>query len=80
MKKFGIGTHGATLLITGLLLSLLPDSVDTKATILSGIDKPTGNAYEDVFIADQEEQQQSNTTILPGSNQSISTNNATELH
>jgi hypothetical protein len=79
MENVGIGTFGFMLLITGLLFALLPDSVDTKATILSGIDEPTGNAYEDVFIADQEEQQR-NTTILSGSNQSISTNNATELH
>jgi hypothetical protein len=79
MKNVGIGTFGVMLLITGLLFALLPDSVDTKATILSGIDEPTGNTYEDVFIADQEEQQH-NTTILSGSNQSISTNNATELH
>lgn len=79
MKNVGIGTFGFMLLITGLLFALLPNSVDTNATILSGIDEPTGNAYEDVFIADQEEQQR-NTTILSGSNQPISTNNATELH
>ena len=62
-------TYSVMLLIIGILLASLLYPVDTKATILSGIDEPTGNAYEDVFIAEE-----NNTTITPGSNQTINEN------
>ncbi|HEU5119985.1 MAG TPA: hypothetical protein VFT71_03265 [Candidatus Nitrosocosmicus sp.] len=62
-------TCGVMLLITGILLASLLYPLDTKATILSGIDEPTGNAYEDAFIAEE-----TNTTITPGSNQTINEN------
>jgi hypothetical protein len=42
------------LIITGILYVSIFYPVDTKATILSGIDEPTGNAYEDVYIAEEE--------------------------
>ncbi|WP_458720297.1 hypothetical protein [Candidatus Nitrosocosmicus sp. R] len=43
---------------------------NTKATILSGVDGSTGNAYEDLYITEEE-----NTTIMSGSNQTTNTNN-----
>ena len=72
MKIFKIKTYGVMLLITGILFGSLFYPEDTKGTILSGIDEPTGNAYEDVYIAEEE-----NTTITSGSNQTMNTNNDT---
>jgi len=57
------------LIITGILYGLILYPVDTKATILLDIDEPTGNVYEDVYIAEEE-----NTTITSGSNQTTNTN------
>jgi hypothetical protein len=37
---------------------------DTKASILAGIDEPTGNAYEDLYFAEE-----GNATITAGLNQ-----------
>ena len=72
MKTFKIKIYGIILLIAGILFGSLFYPEDTMATILSGIDEPTGNAYEDVYIAEEE-----NTTITSGSNQTMNTNNAT---
>jgi hypothetical protein len=72
MKIIKIKPYGIMLLITGILFGSLFYPEDTKATILSGIDEPTGNAYEDVYIAEED-----NTTITSGSNQTINTNNTT---
>jgi hypothetical protein len=62
-------TCSVVLLIIGIPLGSLLYPADTKAIILSGIDEPTGNASEDVFIA-----KENNTTITPGSNQTINDN------
>ncbi len=40
--------YGLALIITGILFASVFLATDVKATILSGIDEPTGNAYEDV--------------------------------
>ena len=64
-----IELYDIVLIITGILYGSIFYPVDTKATILSGIDEPTGNAYEDVYIAEEE-----NTTITSGSNQKPNTN------
>ena len=63
-----IKLNGIVLIITGILYGSIFYPVDTKATILSGIDEPTGNAYEDVYIAEEE-----NATITSGSNQITNT-------
>ena len=52
MRIVRIATQGVIVLISGILFALLPYSVDTKGTILTGIEEPTGNAYEDVFVAE----------------------------
>jgi len=64
-----IKLNGIVLIITGILYGSIFYPVDTKATILSGIDEPTGNAYEDVYIVEEE-----NATITSGSNQTTNTN------
>jgi hypothetical protein len=56
--------------ITGILFGSLFHQEDSKATILSGIDEHTGNAYDDVYIAEED-----STTIPSGSNQTRSTMN-----
>lgn len=38
-------------MIAGILFALAFHPVNASATILSGIDEPTGNAYEDLYIA-----------------------------
>lgn len=43
---------------------------NTKASILSGIDEPTGNAYEDMYAAEAE-----NATSTLASNQTANENN-----
>ena len=75
MKTFKIKIYGIILLIAGILFGSLFYPEDTTATILSGIDEPTGNAYEDVYIAEEEEED--NTTITTGLNQTMNTNNTT---
>ena len=69
MRLIKIKLYGVVLIITGILYGSIFYPVDTKATILSGIDEPTGNAYEDVYIAEEE-----NATITSGSNQTTNTN------
>jgi len=69
MRMVKIKLNGIVLIITGILYGSIFYPVDTKATILSGIDEPTGNAYEDVYIAEEE-----NATITSGSNQTTNTN------
>ena len=63
-----IELYGIMLIITGILYGLILYPVDTKATILLSIDEPTGNAYDDVYIAEEE-----HTTIMSGSNQITNT-------
>lgn len=75
MKTIKIKIYGIILLIAGILFGSLFYPEDTMATILSGIDEPTGNAYEDVYIAEEEEED--NTTITTGLNQTMNTNNTT---
>ncbi|WP_148685807.1 hypothetical protein [Candidatus Nitrosocosmicus hydrocola] len=62
---------GVVLMITGVLLVSVFHSEDATATILSGIDEPTGNAYEDLYIAAEEK----NITITSGENQTLNSNN-----
>ena len=69
MRRVKIKLYGIVLIFTGILYGSIFYPVDTKATILSGIDEPTGNAYEDVYIAEEE-----NATITSGSNQTTNTN------
>jgi len=69
MRLVKIKLYDIVLIITGILYGSIFYPVDTKATILSGIDEPTGNAYEDVYIAEEE-----NATIASGSNQTTDTN------
>ena len=70
MKTTKVAMYGIILMITGILLAsaLYPD--DTKASILGGIDEPTGNAYEDMYAAEAE-----NATSTSGSNTTSSENN-----
>ena len=70
MKTTKVAMYGVILMITGILLAsaLYPD--DTMASILSGIDEPTGNAYDDMYAAEVE-----NTTSTSGSNTTSSENN-----
>ena len=76
MKTIKIKIYGIILLIAGILIGSLFYPEDTMATILSGIDEPTGNAYEDVYTAEEEEEKD-NTTITTGLNQTMNTNNTT---
>jgi hypothetical protein len=70
MKTTNVAMHGVVLMITGILLAsaFYPD--DTSASILSGIDEPTGNAYEDMYAAEAE-----NATSASGLNTTSSENN-----
>lgn len=74
MKTFIIKTYGIMFLLTGVLVGSLFYPEDTKATVLDGIDEPTGNAYEDVYIAEEE-----NTTIPSGTNQTVNTNGSSVI-
>ena len=49
--------------VTAILLASMLYPGDTKASILSGIDEPTGNAYDDLYLAEEE-----NATSTSGSN------------
>jgi hypothetical protein len=62
--------YGITLLITGILLAFMLCPEDTKASILAGIDEPTGNAYDDLYFAEE-----GNSTITSGLNQTANKNN-----
>ena len=74
MKIIKIKIYVIILLIAGILFGSLFYPENIAATILSGIDEPTGNAYEDVYIAEEKED---NATITTGSNQTMNTNNTT---
>jgi hypothetical protein len=74
MKIVKIKPYGVMLIITGILFGSLLYPGDINATILSGIDEPTGNAYEDVYIAEEE-----NATITSGSNQTTMNTNSTTI-
>lgn len=70
MKTTKVAMYGVILMIIGILLAsaLYPD--DTTASILGGIDEPTGNAYEDMYAAEIE-----NATSTSASNQTANENN-----
>lgn len=59
------------LIITGILFASAFHPLNANATILSGIDEPTGNAYEDLYIAAEEK----NITLSSGENQTLNSNN-----
>jgi hypothetical protein len=69
MRQVKTKLYGIVLIFTGLLYGSIFYPLDTNATILSGIDEPTGNAYEDAYIAEEEK-----ATITSGSNQTTNTN------
>lgn len=54
------------LMITEILFVLVFYTEDTKATILFGMDEPTGNAYEDLYVTKEE-----NATSPSGINQTV---------
>jgi hypothetical protein len=62
--------YGVMLMVTGILLACTLYPENTKASILSGIDEPTGNAYDDLYAAEAE-----NATSTSGSNTTSSENN-----
>ena len=70
-----IEIYGAMLMITGILFVSVFYPEDTKATILSGIDEPTGNAYEDLYVAEEEEQNATSSPPSSGINQTAIENN-----
>lgn len=79
MKIVKIEIYGVMLMITGILFLSVFYPEDTKASILSGIDEPTGNAYEDLYVAEEEEEEEEqNATSSPpssGINQTAIENN-----
>lgn len=70
METNKVEIHGIMLLVTGILLASVFNPEDTRASILSGIDEPTGNAYDDLFVAEEE-----NATFTSGSNETANENN-----
>jgi hypothetical protein len=70
METNKVEIHGIMLVVTGILLASVFNSEDTRASILSGIDEPTGNAYDDLFVAEEE-----NATFTSGSNETANGNN-----
>ena len=62
--------YGAILVVAGILLASVFNPEDIRASILSGIDEPTGNAYDDLFVAEEE-----NATFTSVSNQTANDNN-----
>ena len=70
MKKTKIAMYSIMLFVTGTLLASALYPEDTEASILSGIDEPTGNAYDDLYAAEAE-----NATSTSGSNTISSENN-----
>lgn len=70
MEETNVKMHSVMIVVTGILLAFVLYSDDTNASILSGIDEPTGNAYEDTYIAEEE-----NATFTSGSNQTANDNN-----
>jgi len=74
MKTTKIEMYGVMLVVTGILLASMFYPEDTKASILSGIDEPTGNAYEDMYAAEEE-----NVTSSSASNQTANENSTGTL-
>lgn len=74
MKIVKIEIYGVMLMITGILFLSVFYPEDTKASILSGIDEPTGNAYEDLYVA-EEEQNATSSPPSSGINQTAIENN-----
>jgi hypothetical protein len=70
MEETNVEMHSVMIVVTGILLAFVLYPDDTNASILSGIDEPTGNAYEDTYIAEEE-----NATFTSGSNQTGNDNN-----
>jgi hypothetical protein len=70
MKSTKVEMYGAILVVTGILLASVFNPEDVRASILSGIDEPTGNAYDDLFVAEEE-----NATFTSASNQTTNDNN-----
>jgi hypothetical protein len=66
--RFGI--YSVMLVVTGILLASAFYPEDTKASILGGIDEPTGSAYDDLYLAEEE-----NAIITSGLNQTANENN-----
>jgi hypothetical protein len=65
-----IEMHSIMLIITGIVFASVLHPEATKASILSGIDEPTGNAYDDLYVAEEE-----NATFTSESNQTANENN-----
>lgn len=70
METNKVEIHGIMLVVTGILLASVFNTEDTRASILSGIDEPTGNAYDDLFVAEEE-----NATFTSRSNETANENN-----
>ncbi len=70
MIASNIENHGIMLIITGIVFASVLYPEDTKASILGGIDEPTGYAYGDVFNAEEE-----NATFTSELNQTAKENN-----
>ena len=75
MKIVKIEIYGVMLVITGILFVLVFYPEHTQATILSGIDEPTGNAYEDLYVAEEEQQNATSSPPSSGINQTAIENN-----
>jgi hypothetical protein len=63
METTKVEMYGIMVVVTAILLASMLYPGDTKASILSGIDEPTGNAYDDLYLAEEE-----NATSTSGSN------------
>jgi hypothetical protein len=50
MQTTKVEIYGIMLVITGILLASVLYLEDTKASILGGIDEPTGSAYDDLYL------------------------------
>jgi hypothetical protein len=70
MQTTKVEIYGVMLVITGILLASVLYPEDTKASILGGIDEPTGSAYDDLYFAEEE-----NATNTLGLNQTVNENN-----
>jgi hypothetical protein len=72
MEMVNIEIYGVMLMIAGILFVSVFYSEDTNATILSDIGESTGNAYEDLYVAEEEENARSPSVI----NQTVNENNS----
>ena len=64
MKTTKMEMYGVILAIAGMLLASVFNPEDIRASILSGIDEPTGSVYDDLYLAEE-----ANVTITSGLNQ-----------